>query len=141
MPMSCQVSAASAPDPLSLRPVCHLSSPRGPLTGHHVTLPYLTPPADVIQKTRQKPKLSIFSPKFAFVLIFTKRTILLSACILRPFRRQPAEFDLKTVGALYSPAFSTIARSSPGIYPSFPSVPGFFYSSPKQVKKRREKSL
>jgi len=39
------------------------------------------------------------------------------------------------MGALNSPAFATISRSSPGIYPSFPSAPGFFYNSPKQMKK------
>jgi len=80
--------------------------------------------------------LSILSPKFRVFLTIAKKYILRPACILRSFSHQPAEFKPKTVGALNSPAVATVNRSLPGIYPKFPSEPGFYVIHQKQEKKR-----
>jgi len=70
-----------------------------------------------------------------------KKNILLSACILRSFSHQPAESKPKTVGALNSPAVATVDRSLPGIYPKFPSEPGFSVIHQKTREGERELTL
>ena len=91
--------------------------------------------ADVIQKARQKTKLSIFLPKFRVFLTFCQKTILRPACILRSFSHQPAEFKPKIVGALNAFPIAIIDRSYQVFIRSSPLSLFRLYNSPKNKKR------